>query len=242
LLPETHNTLMDTKTNQWDQSYQRRENFIFFPKEEIVKFLNRFVRKRTGIKEYRDILDFSRPVKGLDFGCGIGRQTLLMTEFGIDAYGLDISGYAVQMAKELAQALGYPHMVSRFNTIDGLAIPYEDRFFDITLCEAVLDSMPFPQARILLAEIQRVTRKLAFISLVSGDNSQYYREFAGEETVATPHEQGTIQSYYNWEKIQRLLAGTAWQITWSRLISEESLQTRCRIARYYLVLSREEQK
>ncbi|MFT5917937.1 MAG: hypothetical protein ACI81T_004454, partial [Bacteroidia bacterium] len=31
------------KKDKWDQSYARGENFIFFPKEEVVKFLNRFV-------------------------------------------------------------------------------------------------------------------------------------------------------------------------------------------------------
>ena len=32
---------------KWDSSYSRQENFLFFPKEEVIKFLNRFVRKKT---------------------------------------------------------------------------------------------------------------------------------------------------------------------------------------------------
>lgn len=75
--------------NEWEESYKRHENFIFYPHDEVVKFLNRFVRKRIDIDEFIDILPM--PLKGLDFGCGIGRQTILMEEFGIEAYGIDIS-------------------------------------------------------------------------------------------------------------------------------------------------------
>ncbi len=37
---------MEPYSKQWEESYARQENFIFYPKEEYVKFLNRFVRKK----------------------------------------------------------------------------------------------------------------------------------------------------------------------------------------------------
>ena len=37
--------LMNNKKN-WEASYSRGENFIYYPKEEIVKFLNRFIKKK----------------------------------------------------------------------------------------------------------------------------------------------------------------------------------------------------
>jgi hypothetical protein len=40
--------MANLKKEEWDESYNRQENFIFFPKEEVVKFLNRFVRKKWG--------------------------------------------------------------------------------------------------------------------------------------------------------------------------------------------------
>ena len=48
---------METYVNKWEESYDRYENFILYPKEEYVKFLNRFVRKRIGIDKFVDILD-----------------------------------------------------------------------------------------------------------------------------------------------------------------------------------------
>jgi len=43
--------------SEWDDSYDRYENHIFYPKEEVVKFLNHFVRKKIGNNTFRDILE-----------------------------------------------------------------------------------------------------------------------------------------------------------------------------------------
>ena len=48
---------METYVGKWEESYARYEHVIFYPKEEYVKFLNRFVRKRIGIDKFVDILD-----------------------------------------------------------------------------------------------------------------------------------------------------------------------------------------
>ncbi len=48
--------LIDTKKQYWEDSYKRQENYMFYPKEETVKFINRFIRKRTGFNSYSDFL------------------------------------------------------------------------------------------------------------------------------------------------------------------------------------------
>lgn len=229
---------MDILKDKWEESYQRYENFMFYPKEEAVKFLNRFVRKRIGIDKFKDILDFSKGVRGLDFGCGIGRLAILMREFGIDAYGVDISSRAIQMAKELAVYFGYKDMIEKFILIDGTGIPFEDNFFDVTISEGVLDSMYFELSKKVMKELDRVTKHLLFISLISGDDDKHYREFNEEEIVEAQHEKGTIQSYYNWEKIQRLFDNTNFSITWCHLNTEKSITSKYKYGRYHLVLSK----
>ncbi len=97
----------DFKKSKWDQSYTRGENFIFFPKEEVVKFLNNYIRKKSGVNSYTDILKLSARFKALDLGCGVGRQTFLLQEFGFDSFGVDISQVALEKAKETSKALGY---------------------------------------------------------------------------------------------------------------------------------------
>src|SRR3989338_5939905 len=148
---------MDLFIDKWEESYKRGENFIFGQKDESIKFLNRFVRKRTGVNTFRDILDFSKTIRGLDYGCGVGGQTILMKAYGIDAYGVDISSVAIETARNFTVHSGYPDMVDRFQLIAGGNIPFTDNFFDITISEAVLDSMKFDIAKKSLQEIDRVT-------------------------------------------------------------------------------------
>ncbi len=229
---------MDAFVDKWDESYRRGENFLFGPKDESIKFLNRFVRKRTGVNTFRDILDFKKTMRGLDYGCGVGGQTILMKAYGMDAYGIDISSVAIETAKNFALDSGYPNLIDHFLLTRSDEIPFEDNFFDVTISEGVLDSMKFEIAKKTLQEIDRVTKSLVFISLISGDNPQHYREFNGEEIVMTEHENGTVQSYYNWQKIQQLIAGTHFSIKWCHLIVEQSVISSERDGRYYIILSK----
>ena len=222
--------------NKWEESYERGDNFAFYPKEETVKFLNRFVRKRIEINKFRDILDFSKPIRGLDLGCGIGRMTILMREFGVDAYGIDISSKAIETAKQLATYFGYNDMTQNFILVNGTKIPFENNFFNVAVSEGVFDSMKFKLAKKLIKELDRVTKDIAFISLISGDNDRHYRKFSGEEIVKSQLEKGTVQSYYNWNKIQDLLAETKFNIEWCHLMKEESILSKFRYGRYHVVL------
>jgi SAM-dependent methyltransferase len=223
---------------QWDSSYKRKENFIFFPNEEVVKFISRFVRKKVGFTAYKDLLDFSKKVRGLDYGCGIGAQTILMRQFGIVPYGMDISLQAISFAKEFAERSGCPDIKANFILAKGSKIPFKNNFFDITISNAVLDSMTFNLARKLIKEFDRVTGKFLFLSLIAGDDHQHYREFNKEEIVKTRHEKGTIQSYFNWEKVERLIAGTKFKIVWGHLVTDESLLSPYKYGRYYIVLTK----
>ena len=39
--------IMEIKKKSGKKSYERGENFIFYPKEEVVKFINRFIKKES---------------------------------------------------------------------------------------------------------------------------------------------------------------------------------------------------
>lgn len=239
---------MDIKKKYWEDSYARRENFMFYPKEESVKFLNRFIRKKISPDSYNDFLLKDKngggglQPKGLDFGCGIGRITALMCEFGVDAYGIDISENAIKEARSLLASLNFnPSIVSVYN---GYTIPFEDDFFDFTISEGVIDSLPFSLAKKLLKEIERVTQKYFYLSLISDSSASLFKSkipksgFDGEITVEEEHEFGTIQSFYTMEKILQLIEKTKFNIIWGELLETNDIFNQYKHGRFHLVLEK----
>ena len=65
--------LKKEKTDEWNDSFLRRENFLFYPQEEVVRFIAKYVRKRRGYDDVTVGLA-PKPLRVLDLGCGIGRH------------------------------------------------------------------------------------------------------------------------------------------------------------------------
>jgi hypothetical protein len=89
-----------------------------------------------------------------------------------------------------------------------------------------------------VGKLDRVVRSTLFVDLISGDDSTHHREFAGETVVETAHERDTIQSYFNFERVRELFAGTRFEIRSARLMTEQSLTERFRYSRYHVTLEK----
>jgi SAM-dependent methyltransferase len=228
---------MTDRQQQWNASYQRRENFVFAPAEQLVRFISRHVRKRVGLHEFADILKLNRPTRLLDLGCGIGRHIIFAHEMGLEPYGIDLSPVAVHIARDWAQQKGIPHPENAIREGSITALPFENKFFDVIVSHGVLDSVPFPIAQAAAKECARVLNPvgLFYCDLISPNDSHHGREFAGEETVSTQHEQDTIQSYFNFTKIQQLFNPT-FEIKEAILVKNENLLSPTSNARTHLVL------
>jgi SAM-dependent methyltransferase len=230
---------MNLQQDQWNAAYERGDNQMLYPKEEVVKFLNRYIRKRTGPTTFRDILPPApgrQELRGLDCGCGIGRHVLLLEEFGVRAWGVEISPASLRMAAGLCDYAGRPDVKERLVQVDGLTLPFDDGFFDVGVSSGVLDSMHHEVAQRVVRELDRVVARVLYVDLISGDNDRFHREFADEEIVTAAVEEGTVQNYYNWTKLQQLFAPTRFRIRACRLITEQSVIDRFRYSRYHVVL------
>lgn len=225
--------MKNIKLDKWNESYARDEHSVLFPKEECVKFLSRFVRAKRSDGSFIEKYNKSSPLKGLDFGCGMGVQTQLLHDFHIESYGVDIVELAITRAQQVN-----PKIADRFKLIEpGKQIPFQDNQFDITICEAVLDSMTFELASKAIQELDRVTNGLVFISLISNKCNTLGHFKAQDEVVEIAHENGTIQSYYDKERIERLLLSTQFNITWHTLhLHYDKQESNVNNARYYIVL------
>jgi SAM-dependent methyltransferase len=223
---------------EWDKSYDNRDNFVFYPHEEVIRFVSKYICKRIGLDDFQQV---ANSLKGpvLDLGCGIGRHVIYCHEMGLDAYGVDLSDSAVALARQWADRKGLLDYQQKIVQGDVRHLPWDNNFFPFAVSHGVLDSMPFEIARAACGELARVMPKdgLFYCDLISGDDSQHAREFSGEEIVKTAHEQGTIQLYFNLEKIHEMIRDY-FSIEECNLIRRENVLRGGYSSRYHLILRR----
>lgn len=229
---------MNNKT-EWDRSYESKDNFVFYPHEEVVRFVSKFIRKRVALNEFRDIAVNATQGRVLDLGCGIARHVIYCHEMGLEAYGIDLSDAAINVAQEWAAQMHLPEPTSRIVQGDIRHLPWEDGFFRYAVSHGVLDSMPFEIARAACIELGRVmpVDGLFYCDVISGDDSRHAREFSGEEIVSSVHEHGTVQLYFNLIKILAMIDGV-FSIDECNLIRRENVLRGGYGSRYHLVLRR----
>jgi len=158
---------------------------------------------------------------------------------GLEAYGIDLSDPAVNMALEWAHQGGMIEANQRIKQGDIRQLPWSDGFFDYSVSHGVLDSMPYEIAREACIELGRVMYLggLFYCDLISGDDSEHSREFSGEEIIQSAHERGTIQTFYNLEKIHSLIKNV-FEIHEGHLVRRENFLNGGYTSRYHLVLKR----
>jgi SAM-dependent methyltransferase len=231
--------ILENQQKQWDQSYCHRDNFLFYPHEEVIRFVSKFIRKRVGLSEFKDVVEFAGSLRLLDLGCGIGRHVIYGHKMGLETYGIDLSQGAIDVAREWARQEGVPHPEERLRQGDIRQLPWSDHFFDFVVSHGVLDSMHFSIAQQTVPEVHRVLAAggLFYCDLISGDDSAHAREYSGEEIVETQHEQGTIQSYFNHQKI-RSLFDQYFEIVEAILIKRADILCGGSSSRYHLTLKK----
>jgi len=174
-------------------------------------------------------------LRGLDLGCGIGRQTILFEEFGIEGYGVDISSIALDEAVKLAKHFGYD-LTKRFVQLKEITLPFDDNFFDLAISDSVLDSMDFSFAKKYMQELNRTVKHFLYLNLICGDNIN--DGFSGDVEVNSKHEKGTIQSYYSVERIEQLIVDTEFKIISLQKKSIESLDKPYKSIRFHVILKK----
>lgn len=227
---------MSELREKWNESYRRLENFAFYPHEELIRFLSKYIKKRIGFDEFSQIHDGSLSQNFLDLGCGIGRHIRLAGEYGLVGHGIDLSDEAVQVAIEWAREYGVTEPERKIKQGETSSLPWPDEYFGVVASHGVLDSMPYEDAILAVKEVGRVLVKGGYFycDLISGDDSEHGREYAGEERAGAGHEEGTIQSYFNYSKIQNLFGDTGLAILDCVLVRREDVITGKITSRYHL--------
>jgi SAM-dependent methyltransferase len=225
---------------EWEASYARGENFVFYPNEYVIRFTAKYLRKQVGLREFRDqAQNFRSPLPVLDLGCGIGRHVIFAHQMGMLPSGIDLSQNAVNLARRWAKEVGGETLAERIIQGDVRNLPWPDGAFDAAVSHGVLDSMPALVAQEAVVELSRVLapQGYCYVDLISGDDSNHGREFSGDVTVQIPHEKDTIQSYFNYGRIERLF-GPLFKTVEITLVRQENVLKNGYRSRYHCVFQK----
>lgn len=228
---------MNNYENEWNKSYANKDNFIFYPQEDVIRFVSKYIKKRVGFNEFIDQNKYNVTPKILDFGCGIGRHLKLLKEFNLDPYGFDLSEEAIGVAKSNFVKFGFNDLVDKVIVADITALPYENEKFDFMLSHGVLDSMPYEIAKKGIKELSRVLKDdgLIYFDVISTQDSSFDNSVNNEKIIADEHEKGTVQTYFDIEKIKKLIEPEYEIIEIYNIKKENELNTKFTISRFHVI-------
>ena len=194
------------RQNEWNESYAEGGNVLFYPHEEIIRFINKYVRKRTGFASFKNVMNLSecewKNFKSLDLGCGCGRHVNFLDEFGLNPYGIDLSNKAIALGKEWFKHIGKNSLVDRLLIGNVENLPYPNEFFNICVSHGVLDSMPRDIAQKGIKESFRCLKGggMMYLDLIMDIDSN-----DKEEIQASGFEKNTVQSYFTTSSIKNFI-------------------------------------
>lgn len=125
----------------YDESYYKSGTSNY----KDYKFDTRFIQRAYDIDKYL------RPNKVLEIGCALGYLVRTLRSLGIEAYGYDVSEYAINNADPLSK--NYLKV-----SMDG-NIPFDDTF-DLVVAFDVLEHIPEPHIFYLIESIAKITETI----------------------------------------------------------------------------------
>ena len=127
--------------------------------EEFRRLLNR----RSAETHAAHLIPRLKPgLRVLDFGCGPGTISVSLASAVSpgEFHGIDVEESQIGLARAAAEAGGHDN--ATFHVGDATALPFEDAYFDVAHCHAVL--MHVPDTEAALAEVKRVLKPGGIIS------------------------------------------------------------------------------
>jgi SAM-dependent methyltransferase len=123
---------------------------------------------------------YNQGLRALDFGCGTGRSTRFLRNFGLNVIGADISQAMLDQARALDPSGEY-HLVR--NNIAGEFAPGS---FDLILAAFTFDNMPTDKKTDALSALRNVLARDGCLFLVVSSSEIYVNEWASFSTRDFP--------------------------------------------------------
>ena len=172
---------------KWNVLYDKHINNDFNDWDEYFKVKMKLKRKFLSlIIKYSD----SKPI--LECGCGTGKTSIFLSEFGLDTYAMDLEIEMVNKAKEKFREKASN---CKFNVFEGdiKNIPFSDKFFSVTHSSGVMEHFSDEEIIEIINEELRVSDYCIF----SVPTSYFEKKMLGNERFLSRKEWRKIISKSN---------------------------------------------
>lgn len=213
-LKEFENNFFNQKkvdSNHFDKSYFEGE----WRKEKMSYSLDS--RRSIEGKNPENIVNFLKPKKALDVGCGPGSLVALLDEIGFkECYGIDISNDAISDAPMSVK--------KRLFVGDSTSMNFKDKSFDLIICREVLEHLTVRQIVNSVNEMCRISSEYVYVTTRFHPNPKSVYDFTTEFEVDPTHitclniemlrllfvlngfkREETIEEKIDWQKKRRVL-------------------------------------
>jgi len=142
------------------------------------------------VKRFRDYYHLAEDASVLDVGCGKGFMLHDFKELmpKLTIAGIDISKYAIENAKETVKPF--------LRVADAKKLPFKDKSFDLVISITTIHNLPRADCKQALREIQRVSRKHAFITVDAWRSEEEHKHMEQWNLTAL-----TYMHVDDWEKL-----------------------------------------
>ena len=186
----------------WEE--ERKKHDLKYPDEYVVRFLHK--NFKTG--EGKSILDF---------GCGSGRNTIVMADMGFEVYALDYNDICLLLTKEKMEKMGYESVAYLKNMRTDIPIATEQ--LDCVVAWGALFYCNSVDRNMLFQELHRILKPegLLFADFRAKEDSMFGKGKEIEKNLfILDREQGDLAGINYWfcgeEEIRDLYAENGFEI------------------------------
>ena len=137
-------------------------------------------RWKKKVKKIKNHYKLKSGSKVLDVGCAKGFLIKDLLDIGIDAYGVEISQYAINNCPK--------EVIGRLHKQNAISLPFDDNSFDLVLCINTLHNFNKKDCSKALKEINRVSKKNSFIQVDAYRNKNEKKIFLDWVLTAKYHD------------------------------------------------------
>lgn len=154
----------------WDDVFSSQE-WGKYPSENLIQFVARNFYKKV-----------RKEIRILEVGCGTGANLWYIAREGFNAYGVDGSNVAIDIAKKRMKD---ETLSANLQVGDIVSLPFEDDFFDAVIDNECIYCNNLDNSHKILAEIARVMKT---------DAKLYSRTFSDEMFIGeNPKQEGEME-------------------------------------------------